>query len=623
MNYHKSLNDKIIIQSKIKPILESLPSKIGIYIFKNNKNEIIYVGKSINIKNRVRSYFSSNQAKNRLIVKNFSKIDYLITKTEEDALIFESSYIKEKQPKYNITLKDDKTYPYIRITNEDYPKVEIVRIKNINIKDDIIFGPYTEVSRLRKILKIIHNIGYIRTCTFNISSESIENKKHKVCLDYHIGKCKAPCEGLISKKEYNDSIKLVKDILLGKSFQIIKELKGKMNLYSKKYMYEKASEYRDLIKSIDSFSQNNKTVVKMFKNQDYISLIREKNFFGVFLVKIRYGKLFSSDFFILNSLNENTDLEVFDHFIKQYYLNNSALPDTIHSNIEYNSLEVLKILSRRNKKIKFIQKQDKEGKKILDMCSRNCRIKIEKKIFNIISRKKISKPIESLKEDLNMDVYPEHIEAFDISHISGEYQVGGMVVYKNGIPLKTEYRKFKIKHGFRNDDYRSISEVVLRRYSRLKDRKAEYPDLILIDGGKGQLSAAKRILDRLGIGFIKVISLAKKLEEVYIVGSRNPINIKKTSPSLFLLRKIRDEVHRFSLHYHRIFRNSKLLSSILTDIPGLGEKRYRSLFQEYGNMDKIITDTPGKISTRTKIPIKICEDILKKLKSLDNFYNIF
>ena len=296
--------------SKLNNIAEKLPSKIGVYMFLDAHSNYLYIGKSESIKKRVKTHLQSKNIKSIQFLKKTQKIDFLLTDSPQDALILESDLIKNNQPRYNISLKDDKTYPYIRITKEDYPKIEIVRIKNIDLETDIVFGPYTEVSRLRKILKIIHKIGYIRTCTFNITSDTIKKKKHKVCLDYHIGKCKAPCEGLISKEEYNDSIKIVKNILLGKSFQIIEKFKKKMNFYSKQYMYEKAATYRDLIEDVKGFSSNGKTIAKISESHDYISLIRKKNISGILLLKVRCGKIFSNDFFLLKRLKEDSDFEV-------------------------------------------------------------------------------------------------------------------------------------------------------------------------------------------------------------------------------------------------------------------------------------------------------------------------
>ena len=601
---------------KSKHLLKDISTKPGIYFFKDKKDNVLYIGKAKNLKKRISSYFSKNtNVKNRIMLSKAFDIDTLIVNSEVEALLTEANMIKKYRPRYNILLKDDKTFPYIVITNEDYPRVEIIREKNLKKNNNIYFGPYTDVNYLRIVLKTLHQLFSIRTCTFNISNQSIENKKHQICLDYHIGKCDGPCEGLVSKKDYNEIIKDVIKFLKGKNRIVKKRIKQSMNKYSADQMYEQAAKYRDQLIALDNFEKKQTKISQKFKDRDIINISFDKLYAIAFIMRVRNGLLIGKEKFELK-YNEEIQLEQsYSSFLVQYYELTSDIPSEIILDYKVSDRNVLEewLTSKKGKRVKVINPLRGESRNILDLCIKNSNMILKGVISKKIKNKEyIPKTLQELKDFLNMTVLPRKIEAFDNSNLNGQYPVSGMVFFLNGKPLKKEYRKFNIKTVKGIDDFESMREVVFRRYSRLIKEKKTMPDLILIDGGKGQLSAAKSTLDKLGLGYITIIGLAKKLEEVYIPESTAPQNIPKTSSALHLLRKIRDEVHRFSIQFHRKKRSHFFLKSTLDNIPGLGQKRIQKIWNCYENIDELLKDSNKNIKTKTSIPLKIIENIKKQ-----------
>ena len=601
---------------KSKNLLKDISTKPGIYFFKDKKDNVLYIGKAKNLKKRISSYFSKNtNVKNRIMLSKAFDIDTLIVNSEVEALLTEANMIKKYRPRYNILLKDDKTFPYIVITNEDYPRVEIIREKNLKKNNNIYFGPYTDVNYLRIVLKTLHQLFSIRTCTFNISNQSIENKKHQICLDYHIGKCDGPCEGLVSKKDYNEIIKDVIKFLKGKNRIVKKRIKQSMNKYSADQMYEQAAKYRDQLIALDNFEKKQTKISQKFKDRDIINISFDKLYAIAFIMRVRNGLLIGKEKFELK-YNEEIQLEQsYSSFLVQYYELTSDIPSEIILDYKVSDRNVLEewLTSKKGKRVKVINPLRGESRNILDLCIKNSNMILKGVISKKIKNKEyIPKTLQELKDFLNMTVLPRKIEAFDNSNLNGQYPVSGMVFFLNGKPLKKEYRKFNIKTVKGIDDFESMREVVFRRYSRLIKEKKTMPDLILIDGGKGQLSAAKSTLDKLGLGYITIIGLAKKLEEVYIPESTAPQNIPKTSSALHLLRKIRDEVHRFSIQFHRKKRSHFFLKSTLDNIPGLGQKRIQKIWNCYENIDELLKDSNKNIKTKTSIPLKIIENIKKQ-----------
>ena len=593
--------------------LKSIPKNPGVYFFKDKNSDVIYIGKAKNLKNRVRSYFNkANQdTKSKIMVSHARDIEYLVVSDEVQAIITEANMIKEYKPRYNIVLKDDKTFPYIVITNEPYPRVEIIRKKNLHRDGNTYFGPYTDVNYLREVVKVLHRIFPIRTCSYFIDNQSIKNKKISVCLDYHIKKCQGPCEGLVSEYDYQSMIESVVQFLKGKNRTIREKINSMMDKASQEFNYEEAARLRDQLVALDSFYKKQKKIAHDFNNRDIIH-ISYKDTYGIgFVMRIRNSLLIGREKFNLKIVDDSFD-NLLNAFLVQYYNNTFDIPSEIIVNADIDNKKVLEdwLASKKGKKVNIIKPIKGNKREMLDLCIKNSDMLLKEKIVKKIKRKEyIPKTLSELKEVLGMSVIPRRIEAFDNSNIQGTSAVAGMVCFIDGKPRKKEYRKFNIKSVKGIDDFESMREVVFRRYSRQLEENQPMPDLILIDGGKGQLSAAKSSLDKLGLGYISVIGIAKKLEEVFLPNSSNPQNISKTSPALYLLRKIRDEVHRYAIAFHRKKRSKKTFESIFDSVKGMGLKRVKKIWEIYDSVEDIKKDSVQSIHTKTDIPIKIVKEI--------------
>ena len=598
---------------------KNISNSPGVYFFKDKNDNVIYIGKAKNLKKRVSSYFtkSNKDIKNRLMISKAIDVETIVVGNEVEALITESNLIKIHKPRYNVFLKDDKTFPYIIITDESYPRVEIIRKKDLRKDGNMYFGPYTDVNYLRSIVKVLHQIFPLRTCSFLINKKTIKEEKNKVCLDYHIQKCQGPCEGLVSENEYNKMIYQVVSFLKGKNKDVRKHLNTKMQIYSKKFMYEEAARIRDQLRALNAFEKKQTKLTQKFVNRDIMNISHKGNYAIALVMRIRNGLLVGREKFNLKMVNNFEIDDELGKFMVQYYKITMDFPDEIiiGSSLK-DKINIIKWLKEESaRKISILLPLRGEKKRMLDVCIKNNDLVLKDYIFKAIKRNEfVPKTLIQLKDDLNMSVIPKRIEAFDNSNIQGEYSVAGMVCFIDGKPSKKEYRHFNIKSVKGIDDFKSMREVVFRRYSRLLNENKQLPDLILIDGGKGQLSAAKSSLDKLGLGYIAIIGLAKKYEEVFIPTSSEPQNISKTSSSIYLLRKIRDEVHRYSVQYHRVKRSKGMFNSNLTNIKGLGEKRVKLLWNTYDSFSEILKDKTENIKNKTKIPIKIIELIKKEIK---------
>ncbi len=600
----------------ISKIVANISTNPGVYSFKDKKGDIIYIGKAKNLKKRVSSYFnkSNNNSKNQIMISKAVDVDTLIVRNEVEALLTEANLIKIHKPRYNVFLKDDKTFPYIIITNEPFPRVEIIRKKNLKKDGNLYFGPYTDVNYLRSILKVLHQVFPLRTCSFFINEETIKSRKIKVCLDYHIKKCDGPCEGLVSDLDYGKMINQVIDFLKGKNQKIKLDITSRMKDASQKQKYEEAAILRDQIIALDSFEKKQSKVAQDFSNKDVINISYKDNYAIAFIMRIRNGLLVGRDSFnlkMIHNFNINDELE---KFIVQYYKLTMDIPSEIIVGYKiYNTKNIEKWLKTKNsKKVSIVMPLKGEKKHMLDLCIKNNELFLKNSIIKKINRKEyVPKTLSQLKDDLNMSVIPKRIEAFDNSNIQGEQAVAGVVCFLDGKPQKKEYRHFNIKTVKGIDDFESMREVVYRRYSRQLEENKILPDLILIDGGKGQLSAAKSSLDKLGLGYITIIGLAKKLEEVYVPGLSQPQNINKTSPGLYLLRLIRDEVHRYAVSFHRKKRKNNMLQSNLSKVKGLGLKRIKLLWDNYNTIDEMLSASDNEIYKKTGIP----KEVIKTLKN--------
>jgi len=554
------VNNSFFLKNKIK----NLPNKTGVYLFLNKKKEIIYVGKSVNIKARVGSYLKPTNVKNRNLIFNSFDVDYFLVGSEKDALFLENNLIKTHKPRYNVLLKDDKNFPWICVKNERFPRVFITRKKTNS--SDFYYGPYVSVKTLNILYKLIFKLFPIRSCNFLLSEKNVFNKKYNVCLDYHLNRCQGPCEGLYSEEDYNYNIDLVKKILSGNFSSVLKVLEKKMVFFSSQLLFEKAEIIKNQINSLKSISK--KSTIVSNKNVDLDAFVVVSSGLFVFISFIRVVD--GCVFYLKNEKFKNdlsfSESQFLESYISKTFINYGYLSKNIISNVVVDYFLGKKIL---------IPKRGYK-KDILNMCYKN--------IFNYINKFSVNNlsVLNNLKKDLFLKNFPFHIECFDISNLQGTNTVSSCVVFKNGKPIKKEYVFFNLKNINFINDYLSIEESLKLRYSNSNN----LPDLIIIDGGKGQLSSANKIISILNIKKIDVISIAKKNEIIFIKKAKEVV-LNDRSKSLRLIKKIRDEAHRFCLKNHRLIRSKIFLNSEITNIKGIGKQTYLRLINKYKTIDNI------------------------------------
>lgn len=597
-----SLNEKI----------KNIPTKPGVYQFKNDVGEIIYIGKAKNLRTRVRSYFQKNKyqtPKNQSMIKRITDLDWIVVSTEVEALLTEANLVKKHKPHYNINLKDDKSFPYIRITREPYPRIFITR--DIVKDGSRYFGPYTDVYLLRRSLKAVHKIFPIRSCDFYLDQEVIRAGKVDLCLDYHIKKCEGPCQNLVSQKNYNAMIKRVVQFLHGKTKETENYISKQMSVAADETRYEDAAMYRDQLAAIKSFKKKQSKVAADFDNRDVFAMAKQDNMCVTVIVRIRNGRIHSREKISINIADES-DADIFESVITQFYLNSDFIPKTINvADVPTNKKQLLVWLKEKRSGPVHIQVPKRGGKaREIRLAAQNAKLLLGEWIINRKKRRElIPKMVQQLQEDLQLKIPPRRIEAFDISHLGGTNTVASMVCFIDGKARKSEYRKYKIKTVDGIDDFAAMREVVFRRYRRLKSEQATLPDLILIDGGKGQLSMAISALRELGLDYLTVIGLAKRLEEVFVPGHSDAQSIPKQSPGLILLRKIRDEAHRFAITFQKQKRNKQVRTSIFDSIDGMGPKRVQSLFTVFQDIESIAQANTDIIAKKAKIPLKQAKSV--------------
>lgn len=575
---------------KLQTNLKNLPSSPGVYQFLNKNGKVIYVGKAKNLKNRVRSYFQENpgSAKTIALVSKIEDFQLVVTDSELEALILENNLIKQLKPRYNVNLKDDKSFPFIKVTNELFPRIFPTRsVYNDGSK---YFGPYTDVRSMKASLGMINKIFKIRSCKLDLTEENINAKKFKVCLDYHIKKCDGPCENLISATGYNEMVDEVIKLLKGKTEDLIKELKSRMQSAVENLEFEKAAELRDKIDQLSSISSRQKIVSDDFEDRDIISIAYEGKDSTCAVFNIRDGKLIGKKQLKL-SIEEGEEIEeIYSSAIKYYYGELTEIPKEIVLEVKPNDEEVLIewLKSRSEKKVKIIVPQRGDLKSLIKMCKENAILQLKEiQLQKMKNLGNVSYSVSALQRDLRLKTLPRKIECFDISNLQGTDTVASMVVFEDGKPKKSLYRKFIIKTVEGPDDFSSMREVIERRYSRLLEENQLLPDLIMVDGGKGQLSSAVEILDNLGFKDYNIIGLAKRLEEVFLPEKSDPELIPKTSSGLKLLQQVRDEAHRFAITFHRERRSKRIIKSELTDIKGIGTETAKLLLEKFGSLEAI------------------------------------
>ncbi len=551
------------MNEKLKESLKLLPSLPGCYIYYNSDNEIIYVGKAKILKRRVKSYFNRkhhDSVKVNILVSQIDHLEYIITNTEVEALILESHLIKKHKPRYNILLKDDKKYPYFLITDEDFPRIQIVRKRNINPEKGKYYGPYTNIRAMHSTLDFLKKIFPLRQC-------KTPKFKNRPCLYYHIGKCLAPCQNMVTSKEYKAIVQQAELFLSGKQTELMKQLMEQIQKYSDTEQFEKAARLRDSYFDLQKTLEKQKVVYENTKlNEDIISLQHEDGILAIVIMMIREGRLIDKKDFTYE-VEEEDKTEFFETFFKEYYNTLSLeFPDRIVSNeleaVGNKALyeEWLEIIS--GKKVKISYGKSVQGKELQSLADKNAQVILDNAKLSKMSkiRDDFNQIGSYLKEKLKLNNFPYRMECYDISHIQGTNTVASMVTFINGLSKKSEYRKFKVKSTEgKPDDFLSMKEVLTRRLSRLGEKGWDKPDLIIIDGGKGQLSSVMQIVEEMGITGIDFISLAKRQEEVFLPHCSKSILLPRESSALFLIQRIRDEAHRFAITYHRNLRSKNSL----------------------------------------------------------------
>jgi len=593
--------------------LKNLPDNPGVYQFLNEKGKVIYVGKARNLKNRVRSYFhiSVTAPKTIALVKRINDFELIVTDNEIEALVLENNLIKDLKPKYNINLKDDKSYPFIKVTNEPYPQVYATRRV---VKDGSkYFGPYTNVKDMKSALRMINQIFKIRSCKYNITQEAIDKKKFKVCLDFHIHKCDGPCEGLVSEKEYNDMVNEVIKLLRGKTDDLIKELTAKMEKAVEKMEYEKAAEIRDKRDQLNVIAARQKIVANDFGDRDVISIAYEGKDSACSVFNIRSGKLTAKKQLKLAIDENEAPEEIYAAAVKFYYGEFVEIPKEILLEVAPTDKDTIStwLSERAERKVKIVvPKKSSDALSLIRMCKQNAILQLKEiQIQKMKNQGNVPYSLSALQRDLRLNKLPKKIECFDISNLQGTDTVASMVVFVDGKPKKSLYRKFIIKTVEGPDDFSSMREVIERRYKKLKEENEILPDLIMVDGGKGQLSSAVSVLDELGFEKYNIIGLAKRLEEVFFPDNSEPESIPKTSSGLKLLQQVRDEAHRFAITFHRARRSKRTITSELGEIKGIGKSTTDKLLKDLGSLKAI---KEADIEKLTKAVGKAKAELLKK-----------
>lgn len=587
----------------VKETLVSLPDSPGIYRYYNKAGELIYVGKAKSLKKRVSSYFNKQSQYNRKtekLVSEIQKIEFTLANSEFDALLLENNFIKQYQPKYNILLKDDKTFPYLCILKEPFPRIIYTR-KYIPRQGEY-FGPYSSVVSMKSVLELVRQIYSIRTCSLVLSQENIEQKKFKVCLEFHIGNCKGPCEGLQPEAEYLEDIAQARNILKGDLSVVEKELIFRMKSAAEAMEFEKAATFKHKLELLEKFQTKSLVVNRKLTDIDVITITSSETDAFINYMQIKEGSIIFSKNLEVKKKLEETDEEILNMVVQDLRSTYRSNNPEVYTNVP---------LSLKSDAFENVLPQIGDKKKLVDLSLKNALYqKREKEISKEELKDKKNKVLHIMQEHLRLLQYPKIIECFDNSNFQGTSPVASMVRFVDGKPDKKGYRHFNIKTVIGPNDFASMKEIVTRRYKRIMEEQGEYPQLIIVDGGKGQLSSACEALQELGLyGKIPIIGIAKRLEEIYYPEDNLPLLISKKSPALLLIQRIRDEAHRFAITFHRQKRSQNTFITEIEQIPGIGKKTADKLLAHFKSVKKIkeasleeLTELVGeKIALKLKV----------------------
>lgn len=591
------------MENTLKRKIEGFPDRAGIYFFKNSKNEVIYIGKARSLRERVRTYFQPTpDLKIHNILSETADIDFILTDSEKEAAFLENNFIQRYQPKFNLRLKDDKSFPYIRLTHKErYPGIYFSR--KVEPDGSKYFGPFSPAQQARRTIHLVHKYFGIRGC-----QEPVPGKRKRPCLEYDLKLCTAPCVGTISEKDYRESVENALLFLEGKTEELVKILKQKMMDASNRQEFEQAAHWRDIIFTIEQIKERPRLISTSLENMDIFGFARAKENVSFYVFFMKKGKVTDSEGIFLKEDEKIQDAEILQSFLIKFYRKERQIPDKILLPFEPTERDqILNLLSnKKRRKCEISIPLKGKNKRLIDLATRNAEIFLQKKHEEF-------SPLLEIKKILGLENLPIRIEGFDISNTGGQEAVGSLIVFEKSQPKKEEYRKYKIKTVEGPNDVASLEEVVRRRYSKILEQKTSLPDLILVDGGKGQLYAAKKALESLGLGNLPLVSLAKKEEIIFIPSKKEGLKIDRTSAMLKLFQYIRNEAHRFAISFHRQRREKKSFQSELDGIPGLGKKRKQALLCKFKGIEELKKSPVEELASI--IGKKTAQTLLKQLRS--------
>ncbi len=605
--------------------LKILPDKPGVYMMKDSNGKIIYVGKAISLKNRVRSYFQASRNLNPRIqsmVSLVDRVEYIITNSEVEALVLECNLIKQERPKYNVRLRDDKQYPWVKITMaETYPQVYITR--QVRQDGSKYYGPYTNVSALRDTFRLLRQLFPLRGCRYNLDEERVE----RPCLNYHIRRCLAPCTGLVPKETYRELIQQVCLFLEGRQEELVDKLHREMSEAASRQEYERAAQLRDRLRDVQNVLERQKVVSDAREDTDIFGVAQDQSGSTVQVFQVRGGKLVGREYFQLAQGDETPPAEVLEAFITQYYDGSGFIPKEIWLPCPLEGMATVAewLAGQRGNKVNLLVPQKGEKAQLVKMAVENAQILLEQERNREKQRENfIQDTLDELQRELFLEKPPLRIEGFDISNTQGQQAVASMVVFENGLAKGSEYRRFRIRTVEGPNDFAMMQEALRRRFRRgLEERQnlqtegskfAKFPDLLLIDGGKGQLSAVGEVLAELGLDHLPRIGLAKQEEEIYLPGREEPVRLSRRSEALKLLQRVRDEAHRFAITYHKSLRDQRTVASSLDLVTGIGPKKKQALLKHFGSVKRIREASLEELMKVEGINAKLAESIKEQLE---------
>jgi excinuclease ABC subunit C len=606
----------------IEELLRQLPDSPGVYIMRGVKGNILYVGKAKNLRHRVKSYFNSPEKltpKTRIMVQQINDFEFFVVSSEQEALILELNLIKRYWPPYNVLLKDDKTFPYLKIKlAEDWPRLHITR--RLENDGSRYFGPFASINSLRRSLDVLKRIFPLRSCTQRIQG----NKRVKPCLKYHMGYCLAPCAGMIGRTEYNKVLSQLINFLEGKHEVVTRELKKKMTRASENLEFERAGRFRDQLQAVTDVIEGQSIAMKVRGEQDAVAFAVDKGQACVQVFMIRYGKLIGRESFSLKGTENEEPVQIMTDFVQQFYSSSPYIPRQLVLQYPVNGPEVIEewLSEKRRARVHIEVPQRGKKKQLIDIVAENARQGLEQlKIKQLAVPAAISGALAQLQKELNLPRLPSRIEGYDISNIQGTDAVGSMVVFEDGGPKPAQYRRFKIKTVAGANDFAMLQETLRRRFKRALSKDNEnvsgawsiLPDLVLIDGGRGQLNAAKAVLEEMGLDNVSLASLAKENEELFIPQLARPVVLPKSALELKLLQRVRDEAHRFAITYFQNVHKKRTFASALDEIPGIGPRRKKALIKHFGSVQSIRLASVTELVKVSGISASLAEKIKENL----------